>query len=310
MLKSIIKGSLRRTLKRVFGPDVPIARQRRIVNRVAVMMPAPGGVRRKALDMNGVRGDLMTAGKQRAKRAILYVHGGGYCIGSPYSYRVVTGTLAKRAGMPVYAPDYRLAPEHPHPAALDDALTAWRWLLAEGFLPKNIALAGDSAGAGLALALCLALRNKHERLPAAIALISPWVDLAGRGDTFTERADRDPMLSPAGLTRWAKEYLGDLPADHPACSPLYAELRGLPPMLIQVGSEEIAHSDATRLALRAQQAGVDVTLREFEGLWHDFHLHAGLLRESGDALEEIADFIVQRVSVNPTETGGHAALRQ
>jgi acetyl esterase/lipase len=241
--------------------------------------------------MGGVRGEQVTGKLPRLKHAVLYLHGGGYCIGSPYSYRILTGSIARQTGIPVYAPDYRLAPEHPHPAALEDALAAYRWLIADGYLPQCIAVVGDSAGAGLTVALCLALRNEHERLPAAIALLSPWLDLAGRGESFDQLAERDPVLSPEGLKRWARDYLGELPADHPLCSPLYAELTGLPPMLIHVGSEEIVLSDSTRFAERARKAGVSVQLHQYQGLWHDFQLHLGVLRESGAAVKEIAKFV-------------------
>jgi len=309
VIRALLKAFLRRVFRPALSADRPIAAQRRLLQRFGALTPVPSGVRYKTIDMGGVRGDLVTGRLQRVKHAILYLHGGGYCIGSPSAYRILTGTLAKSAGIPVYVPDYRLAPEHPHPAALEDALSAYRWLIADGYLPQCIAVVGDSAGAGLTLALCLALRSEHERLPAALALISPWVDLACRGDTLTALADRDPMLSPAGLKRWARDYLGDLPADHPLCSPIYAELSGLPPMLIQVGSEEIVLSDSTRLAQRAKQAGVEVELRRFDGLWHDFQLHVGMLRESRAALKDIATFVRQFVGVSLTDTGGHAAIR-
>jgi monoterpene epsilon-lactone hydrolase len=304
----MLKGTLRRTLKRVFSPAVSIAAQRRVTDRFALLMPAPAGVRRKTIELGGVSTDFVTYKKPRPKRAILYLHGGGYCIGSPYSYRVMTGALAKSSGIAVYAPDYRLAPENPHPAALDDALAAWHGLVAQGFMPRSIAVVGDSAGGGLAVSMCLALRNSRERLPGALALISPWIDLAGTGEAFVARAQRDPMLSPDGLRRWAREYLGELAPDHPACSPLYAELGGLPPTLIHVGTEEVLHTDSIRLAAHARRAGVDVRLREFEGLWHDFHLHVGLLRESGVAIRDIAEFIQQHLGAGHGDTGAHAAM--
>ena len=309
MLRALLKAFLRRVVKSALGDETPVPAQRRLMQRIATFTPLPSGVRYKTIDMSGVRGDFVTGKLQRVKHAILYLHGGGYCIGSPTTYRVLTGALAKASTLPVYAPDYRLAPEHSHPAALEDALAAYRWLIADGYLPQCISVVGDSAGAGLTLALCLALRSRHERMPAAIGLISPWVDLAGRGETFTALANRDPVLSPQGLLRWAREYLGDLPSDHPLCSPLYAELTGLPPILIQVGSEEIALSDATRLAERAKQAGVDVRLHRFDGLWHDFQLHLGLLPESKAAIKEIATFLREYLGVSLSDTGGHAAMR-
>ena len=309
VLRALVKVFLRRMLKPALGDQMPIAGQRRLMQRIASFTPLTSGVRYKTIDMGGVRGELVTGKLQRVKHAILYLHGGGYCIGSPYSYRVLTGAIAKTLGIPVYVPDYRLAPEHPHPAALEDAISAYRWLIADGYLPQCIAVIGDSAGGGLALALSLALRREHERLPSALALISPWLDLAGRGETFNALAERDPVLSPEGLNRWARAYLGELPPDHPLCSPIYAELTGLPPMLIQVGSEEIVLADSTRLADRAKQAGVEVELQRFDGLWHDFQLHVGLLGESRAALKAIATFVRQFVGVSLSDTGGHAAMR-
>lgn len=290
-MRGLLRGFVRIALKPVFRPQVSIAFQRRWLRGLAATSPAPPGTRRAPVDMNGVPAERVSRDDTASDRAILYLHGGGYCVGTPHGYRLITGHLAKHAGAVVYAPDYRLAPEHPHPAALDDALKAYRWLLAQGVAPQSIALAGDSAGGGLALATVVAARDAGLPLPAALALISPWVDLAGRGETMKTHRQRDPMLSSEGLQRWARAYLGDLPAEHPPCSPLYAELRELPPMLIQVGSEEVLLSDSHRLQEKAVAAGVDATLREFDGLWHEFHLHAGMLRESTTALVEMAQFL-------------------
>lgn len=295
MLKGILKGVVRMGLKPVLRPGVSVTFQRRWVGGLTATMLPPRGTRASALNMDGVPGERVTVGEAADGIAVLYLHGGGYCVGSPPGYRVITGRLAKNSGAAAYVPDYRLAPEHPHPAALDDALRACRWLRKQG--ASRVAFAGDSAGAGLALATALKLRDAGESLPVALALISPWVDLAARGESMRTHAQRDPMLSPEGLARWAREYLGDLPADHPFCSPLYADLRGLPPMLIQVGSEEVALSDAQRLHERAGNAGVDAQLHEFPGLWHDFQLHAGLLGESDAALAELGAFLHRHLDV-------------
>lgn len=291
MMRVLLRGFVRSALKPVLGPRVSVKFQRRWLHGLALTLPAPRGTRRQPIRMDGVAGERVGRDDTASDRVVLYLHGGGYCVGTPYGFRAITGHLARHAEAVVYAPDYRLAPEHPHPAALNDALCAYRWLLAQHFAPQSIAFAGDSAGGGLALATAIAARDSGLPLPATLALISPWVDLAGRGETMTTHVARDPMLAPAGLARWGAAYLGGRAADDPACSPLFADLRGLPPMLLQVGSEEILLSDARRLAERARAAGVEVTLREFEGLWHDFHLHAGMLKDSTAALIEMAQFL-------------------
>jgi acetyl esterase/lipase len=285
------RAALRLVLKPVLGERVPVAIQRRWLSFASRGTPPPRGTRCTPLRMNGVAAERVEHGSASPTRAILYLHGGGYCIGSPATHRVITGHLAKATGATVYAPDYRLAPEHPHPAALEDALSAYRWLLAQGLAPGAIVLAGDSAGGGLALACTLALRDAGEPLPAALALISPWVDLAGRSETMTSHARRDPLLTPQGLQRWAWAYVHSCPVDHPACSPLYADLHGLPPLLIQVGSEEVLLGDSRRLHQHARDAGVNSQLHEYDGLWHDFPLHAGLLPGADAAIAEIRDFL-------------------
>jgi acetyl esterase/lipase len=196
----------------------------------------------------------------------------------------------------VYAPNYRLAPEHPHPAALEDSLRAYQSLLDEGVSPRHLCLAGDSAGAGLALATAHAIRDRGLPSPSCIVLISPWVDLRGDSGSIREKAAVDPMLSPSGVQSCSAAYRSGHPVDHTGCSPLFAEHEGLPPMLIHVGSDEILLDDATRLAERCRSAGVDATLKIYEGLWHDFHIHAGMMRESDEAIAEIASFIQRHVA--------------
>lgn len=225
------------------------------------------------------------------ERTVLYLHGGGYCIGTWGTQQGLITHLAVAAEAEVYAPNYRLAPEHPHPAALDDALQAYRWLLEERTGPGRIALAGDSAGGGLALATAIAIRDSDLPAPASIVLISPWLDLRADSPSMTQNASIDPMLRPS-WTRWcAAQYLGGRDPEHPACSPLYASHAGLPPILIQAGSDEILADDSRRLADRCREAGVDVTLQRFEGLWHEFQIHAGLLTEADEAICKIAGFL-------------------
>ncbi|WP_158595948.1 alpha/beta hydrolase [Oleomonas cavernae] len=289
MLNRIYRGILRVTLKPVLRSTFSVGFQRKWTHFLGVMMLGPRGTRARQQSMNGVPAEYVTVGEPAADLAILYLHGGGYNLCSARGYRAVTGRFAKSSGVAVHVPDYRLAPEHPHPAALEDALRAYRWLRQQGL--RHIAIAGDSAGGGLTLATAVALRDAGEPMPVALALISPWVDLAARGETYRTHVQRDPQISPDGAAQWARAYTRDLPLDHPLCSPLYADLKGLPPMLIHVGSEEILLSDSLSLQARARAAGVDVRLREFAGMWHDFQIQAGLVKEGAESLTALGGFL-------------------
>jgi monoterpene epsilon-lactone hydrolase len=197
--------------------------------------------------------------------------------------------------MRVLFPEYRLAPEHPFPAAIDDVLTAWRWLRAgQDLSATSMAVAGDSAGGGLAVALLVATRDAGEALPAATVLMSPTVDLTSSGDSMTERADQDPISTPAMLRRFASDYLAGADPKTPLASPLFASLAGLPPLLIQEGTADVLLSDSERLAKAAAEAGVDVTLQIGEGLPHVYQLLLGT-PEAAEATEEIGKFLRARV---------------
>jgi acetyl esterase/lipase len=220
---------------------------------------------------------------------ILYLHGGGYCVGSPATHRAVTGHLAKRCAARVFVPDYRLAPEHRFPAAVDDAVAAYRGLLAEGILPSDIAIAGDSAGGGLAVAAALRLRELGQPLPRALVLFSPWVDL-----TLEHTPESVPGEVMLGLpwVRWcARAYVGRAEARHGLVSPLHAELAGLPATLVQAGTDEILHGDSLRLRDRLQAAGVPVGYEEYPRRWHVFQANAGVLADADRALDGVARFI-------------------
>jgi acetyl esterase/lipase len=223
--------------------------------------------------------------------AVLYLHGGTYCVGSWRVYEGLITHLAVAAEAAVYAPNYRLSPEHPHPAALDDALDAYRWLLERGVSPNRIALAGDSAGGGLALATAVAIRDSELPPPASLVLISPWVDLRCDSPSMTHNVRIDPLLRPSWSRACAAMYLGQHDPADPACSPLFATHEGLPPTLIQVGSDEIILDDSTRLAERCRKAGVDVTLQKFDGLWHEFQIHVGMLEAADEAVADIGTFL-------------------
>jgi monoterpene epsilon-lactone hydrolase len=294
MLRSLLQAFLRLAVKPVMGPACPVALQRHWFTTIAKALPQPRGIRREHLDLGGVPAER-TMPRAPSGPILLYFHGGGYCIGSLRTCRSIAAHLARLTTATVYAPDYRLAPEHPHPAALEDALACYRALLASGIAAQRLIVGGDSAGGGLAVATAVALRDAQLPLPAALVVMSPWVDLGCDGATHSTVGNRDPVLTTAGLRRWAQAYLGPRAASDPACSPVYADLSGLPPILIQVGSEEILHADATRLRERATRAGVTVELHEFSGLWHDFQMYAGWLREADQALAKIADFIRRHI---------------
>jgi len=240
--------------------------------------------------LGNVPGLRVTPANALADRVALYFHGGGYVIGGPRSHGKLAKQIAHTARSETWLVDYRLAPEHPHPAALEDAIAAYRWLSQrEG--SGRIVLAGDSAGAGLAVTAACAIRDLKLPSPAAMILISPWTDLTLSGESQRTHRDRDPMLRRAWLAACAAHYAAELPLESAALSPLFADLTHLAPMLIQVGSEEILLSDSERLAERAKQAGVCVRLSRFDGMWHDFQVHAGILAEADRALTEIGAFV-------------------
>jgi len=288
MLRAIMKAALRLSLKPALSSVVPVALQRRVLSLSQAVTRTSAHVVIRPTSWDAVRGEVLTGPSSMARAVILYLHGGGYCIGSPATHRPITSVLALRSGLQVHVPDYRLAPEHPHPAALNDAMAVYRELIAEP--GRRVILGGDSAGGGLALALALSIRDAGLPAPAALLLLSPWVDLACGGESMRSHAERDPMLSAAGLQRWASAYVGRMPVEHPLCSPLLADLSRLPPLLIQVGTEEVLYDDAERLHDRVEAAGGSVSLQVYPDVWHDFQLHAGVLSEANEALGRLADF--------------------
>jgi monoterpene epsilon-lactone hydrolase len=226
-----------------------------------------------------------------SQKAIMYLHGGAYAIGSAASSVALASDLARRAGSRLVSVDYRLAPEHPYPAAVEDAVAVYRGLLDSGLSPTRIAIAGESAGAGLAAATLVALEDEGLPWPSSAFLMSPWVDLTLSGDSITEKAAVDPALTPGGLHRRAVDYLAGADAASGLISPIYADLTGLPPLLIQVGSHEILLDDATRLATRAAAADIAVTLEVTPGVPHVFQAFAAILDEGDAALDSAAAFL-------------------
>ena len=223
-------------------------------------------------------------------RHILYIHGGAYISGSPRSHVAMVARLAKRASATATLIDYRLAPEHPYPAAIDDCVAAYRVLIAD-VDPKLVTIAGDSAGGGATLATACRLRDEGDPLPGALYTMSPWTDLSGSGESVVGRQALDPMLDGSQLVDSARLYAVDVALDDHGVSPLFADLAGLPPLLVQTGTDEILLSDSTRLAERATAAGVDVTLDLADDMWHVYQAFAGYVPEATQALIRAAVFI-------------------
>jgi acetyl esterase/lipase len=225
------------------------------------------------------------------EQVLLYLHGGGYVIGNSRAYRPMGSEFASRLRTRVLIPDYRLAPENPFPAALDDAVKVYRWLLDQKISSKSIVLAGDSCGGGLTVATLVAIRDAGLPMPAGAAVISPWADLEVNSDSFVSKAKEDLLIEAEGLRQMAAAYLGSASPRNPSASPIHANLSGLPPLLIQVGSAEILLDDSTRLAARAGAAGVKVRLDIWPEMFHVWHVSASVLDEAREALDDAATFL-------------------
>jgi len=257
--------------------------------------PMPDDVVVADVTADGVPAHWVAAPGADAGRVLLFLHGGGYELGSLRSDGELAARLGRASGMRVLFPEYRLAPEHPFPAAIDDVLATWRWLRTDQDLSAtSLAVAGDSAGGGLAVALLVATRDAGEAMPPAAALMSPTVDLTSSGASMTERADQDPISTPAMLRQFASDYLAGADPKNPLASPLFASLSGLPPLLVQVGTADLLLSDSERLATAATEAGVDVTLEIGEGLPHVYQLMLGT-PEAAEATGQTGTFLRGRV---------------
>jgi acetyl esterase/lipase len=271
-----------RLLRPVFDPRVPPVWQRRLVDAACATTPIPPGVRVARGWLDGLPARVAVPTDRVAGTAIVYLHGGGYVTGSSFNVRVLAASLAKAAGAVAFVLDYRRAPEHPYPAALQDTMTAIRAVRRRGY--DRVALVGDSAGGGLALAASIRLRDAGEPMPTGLAVISPWVDLTLAGESYLTKAEADPLLTEEWLRFCADAYVSSADPAAPEISPLFADLSGLPPLLIQAGTEDVLISDADRLAVAADAAGVHTEYRRFPGLWHDFQQFAGVLAEADEAV--------------------------
>jgi monoterpene epsilon-lactone hydrolase len=257
--------------------------------------PIPDDVVVTEVDAGGVPAHWLEAPGADDDRILLFLHGGGFQFGSVRSDGELAARLGRAAGMRVLFPEYRLAPEHPFPAAIDDVVTVWRWLTEnQGLNASSMAVAGDSAGGGLAVSLLVAVRDAGEIFPAAGVLMSPTVDLTSSGSSMTDREDQDPISTPELLRQLAADYLAGADPAGPLASPLFASLSGLPPLLVLVGTSDLLLSDSERLAEAARSAGVDVELHVGKGLPHVYPLMLGT-PEAAEATTRIGDFLRERV---------------
>jgi epsilon-lactone hydrolase len=291
----VLRAALRLEKRLVGKKRRPTPTVRKRLARLAPFVPG----RRKytqwtEVDAAGVPGVLTAVAQSRPDRCVLYFHGGGYAIGTAALYRDFLWRIAAAARAQVLYFDYRLAPEHPFPAALDDAICVYRWLAAR-FEPRPIVFAGDSAGGGLLLAAMLRLRDEGAPLPRAAAALSPWTDLTLTGDSMRANAAADPMLDPDKMPDLVRNYCAGTDPRNPYISPIYSDPAGLPPTLIQAGSDEILRDDAVRMAEKMRAAGCEVELDVWEKMPHVWHLYAGVVPEGRRALSRIGEFLQARM---------------
>ncbi|MGC8122017.1 alpha/beta hydrolase [Marinobacter sp. VGCF2001] len=280
LLEAGLRGTMRHFVKPVLSRTFPLSVQRRYTREAYRTSYPPRDITFTRQDLAGVP-VLHASPSGAAAGTVLYFHGGGYVMGSAATHRGIAGYLAKFSGCDVLVPDYRLAPEHPFPAAPDDAEAVYLALVNQGVSPETIALAGDSAGGGLCIALAMRLRDHSHPLPSSITCFSPWTDLSEQ-DLYTPECE--PVLHAAWTFKAAKMYSNGLPLTHPLISPVHGDLSGLPPLLVQVGSQEVLLNDARRLIEAAKQHQVEATLEIYNNLWHVFQVHAAQLDRARDAL--------------------------
>lgn len=295
-MKQVLAWTISHTLRPALSPKVPLKIQRLCSDLASTILIGPSGYKTQK-QMIGQIPTLEIRPKTTLEGyGVLYLHGGGYVVGSAKSHAKLAAHLGHAIQAKVWLPEYRLAPEHPSPAAMEDALFVYKTLLANGQDPNKLIIAGDSAGGGLSLLTTIAIREAGLPQPAALVLLSPWVDLSLSGESLKTHIARDAMLSPEWLQWCAKNYSGKQQVTSPSCSPLYADLSGLAPTLIHVGTEELLLDDAKRIAQKLEKDGVTVQSKVYNGVGHVFQFHTGILKEADQSIREIADFAHRHLS--------------
>jgi epsilon-lactone hydrolase len=279
------------------NPDMDLETMRDMFEQWHLIAAEPEGVCYSEVDAGGVPAMWCIPMGAADDRVLIWTHGGGYVVGSMHSHRKVAGHLARAVGARALVVDYRRAPEHPHPAPVEDAVATYRWLLGQGIQPAHIATTGDSAGGGLATTMVVRLRDLGEPLPAAIMPLSPWYDMEAKGETLDTRASMDELVQREILLGMAGMFLGEGRADDPLANPLYADLEGLPPMYLQVGDHETLLADSHRFTEKARAAGVEVQLDVLPEMQHVFHMMAGRCPEADEAITRLADWARPRLGL-------------
>jgi monoterpene epsilon-lactone hydrolase len=280
-----------RYLEKADVPNAPVATVRQRLDKLGGMLRPARGVAIEKAKLAGLHAEWYRPPGASKERVMLYLHGGAYALGSCDSHRKLVTHIAKSGNITAVLPEYRLAPEHPFPAGLDDCVAAYRALLELGYSPGNILIGGDSAGGGLTVATMLQLRHAGVVLPRAAVLLSPFLDMSASGESITTRAELDPWFDPADLPVVVGHYCPGENLENPLLSPVFANVAGLPPALIQVGDAEILLSDSTRFADKLTEAGIEANLEVFPEMWHVFQLFVGHMPESGAAIDKIGRYI-------------------
>lgn len=286
---------LKRILRTKSGASAtPVDVKRRREDMELMSFKAKDDIDVESVTVSEMAAEWVRAPECRVDRAILYLHGGGYVVGSPATHRSLAGEISRVSQAPALVIDYRLAPESPFPAAVEDGVRAYRWMLAQGYEPNQLAIAGDSAGGGLTVATLVAARDAGLPMPRSAVCISPWSDMTCSNPSYKTRAEADPMITPAGIAHMASLYLGGAEATDPLASPNYADLSGLPALLIHVGSDEILVDDATTLDANARAAGVASTLEVWDDMIHVWHAFHPMLEEGKQGIARVGLFLTQQ----------------
>ncbi len=294
-LDKILKIFERQNTSSGSGKQPSLKQSREVLDENGAKFKVPADVTLEPVSADGVDAEFLTAPGSDPEKVVLYLHGGGYAIGSIKSHRYLMQNISRASSARTLGINYALAPENPFPAAIEDAASAYRWLLKRGFKPRNIAIAGDSAGGGLTLATLLYLRDAGDPLPAAGVGISPWTDMTCSADSYTTRLAIDPMVLGNGLQKMADFYVGDADKKNPLASPVFADMTGMPPLLIHVGGREVLYDDAITVYENAKKAGVDVELLDEPEMFHVWHAFAPMLDEAQQAVDKIGVYLRRKM---------------
>jgi len=294
-----VRRTTRAFFKTIDAEKADVHAMRKTWHSAAKVLWTPRKVRVEEAKIHGLTAEWLTPKGAPEDKLLLYLHGGAYVMGNCATHRQLVSYLAKYSGIKALLPEYRLAPEHPFPAAIDDAVGLYRSLLADGYTAGNIVIAGDSAGGGLTMATLLSLRDARDPLPAAACLLSPWLDLTATGESMTTRAKKDPWFQPEDMPIVAAYYCREDQLRNPLVSPVFADLSGLPPLYIQVGEDEILLSDSTRAADKVKAAGGEVEIEIWPGMWHVFQAFLVQVPESKKAVKKIGAYVRKALKVAP-----------